>query len=231
MKSRVQDKIKAISLRMQGYTYQQIMAEVPVSKGLLSGWLQKVRLNGEQENILLENMNKRSKMGVAKAAASNMARRKKREVVAIVEAERLFETYQHDPIFILGVALYWAEGGKRTSEFQFMNSDVAMTKFMIYWVQKYLGIPKGDISIRLHTHADFVLEKYEDFWSKATGIPLQQFKKTIYKPNEKHGVFKKNPAYKGCARLGVGGGMALLRTMIGLQHALNSSLEMLYSPL
>ena len=160
-----------------------------------------------------------------------MARRKKREVVAIVEAHRLFDEYQHDPIFILGVALYWAEGGKLTSEFQFMNSDIAMTRFMIYWVQKYLGISKDDISIRLHTHADFVLEKYEDYWSHATGIPLLQFRKTIYKPNEKHGVFKKNPAYKGCARLGVKGGMAILRTMIGLQQALNSSLEMLYSPL
>lgn len=216
---------------MQGYTYQQIMAEVPVSKGLLSGWLQKVRLSADQEKILLENIDKRSKVGVAKAAASNMARRKKREADAIIEANKLFETHKHDPLFILGVALYWAEGGKRTSEFQFMNSDASMVKFMVHWVQKYLGISKKDISIRLHTHADFVLEKYEDFWSYATGIPLEQFTKTIYKPNEEHGVFKKNPAYKGCARLGVRGGMAVLRTMIGLQHALNSSLEMLYSPL
>ncbi|MBP6904665.1 MAG: hypothetical protein KBB91_01245 [Candidatus Pacebacteria bacterium] len=231
MKSRVQDKIKAISLRMQGYTYQQIMAEVPVSKGLLSGWLQKVRLSGEQEKILIENMGKCSKAGVAKAAASNMTRRKKRETDAIDQAQVVFEQYHQDPIFIAGLSLYWAEGTKRSSQFGFMNSDPAMVKFMIYWAQKYLGISQADISLRLHTHADFILEKYEDFWSSATGVPLSQFRKTIYKPNERHGVFKKNPLYKGCVRLEVGGGMALLRTMIGLQHALNSSLEMLYSPL
>ena len=95
MKSRVQDKIKAISLRMQGYTYQQIMKEVPVSKGLLSGWLQKVRLSGDQEKILLENIDKRSKVGVAKAAASNMARRRKREAVALQKAKAIYETNKH----------------------------------------------------------------------------------------------------------------------------------------
>lgn len=230
MKSRVQDKIKAISLRMQGYTYQQIMKEVPVSKGLLSGWLQKVRLSGDQEKILLENIDKRSKVGVAKAAASNMARRRKREAVALQKAKAIYETNKHDPVFIAGVSLYWAEGAKRSSQFGFMNSDPEMIVFMIFWVQQYLGVRHRDIRIRVNTHAEFAEEHYEQFWSEKTGIPLDQFKKTIYKPN-RHGAYKKNPTYRGCLNLEVGGGMEMLRIAIALYHTLSLEMKMLYSAL
>ena len=230
MKSRVQDKIKAISLRMQGYTYQQIMAEVPVSKGLLSGWLQKVMLTGEQEKTLLENMDRRSKVGVAKAAASNMARRRDREESALRKAKVIYEQYKNDPVFIAGVSLYWAEGTKRSSQFGFMNSDPEMIVFMVFWVEKYLGISRQNIHIRVNTHAEFASEEYEQFWSQKTGIPLVQFKKTIYKPN-RHGAYKKNPTYKGCVNLEIGGGMEMLRITIGLYRALNSEMKMLYSAL
>lgn len=228
MKARVQDKIKAISLRMQGYTYQQIMQEVPVSKGLLSGWLQRIRLSQEQEQKLLENIKERSTNGRDKAAASNMKRRKSREALAEAEAHALYETYKDDRWFILGVSLYWSEGGKRTSGFQFVNSDPDMIQFMLYWVQKYLGIKKTDIFMRLNTHVEFKTEHYEDFWSEKTGIPLSQFAKTVYKPN-RHGIYKKNPLYKGCARLEIRGGMALLRKVVALQHVLISEAQMLYS--
>ena len=229
MKSRVQDKIKAISLRMQGYSYSQIQEQIPVSKGLLSGWLKYVRLNEEQEKQLLSNLEKRSKKGVAKAAESNIVKRKAREEKASKEATILYQTYKEDKVFIAGLCLYWAEGSKRVSSFGFVNSDPKMIMFMIFWIQKYLNISKQNIFLRISTHADFIAEKYEEFWSFTTGIPLAQFKKTTYKPN-RHGIYKKNPLYKGCVRIEIAGeGMALLRRTLGLYEAFISDMEMLYS--
>ncbi len=229
MRSRVQDKIMAISMRMEGYSYSQIKEKLGVSKSSLSGWLKYIKLNEQQEKQLIINLDNRSKKGVAKAVESNMAKRKVRELDAMAEAKILYEKNKEDRLFIAGLCLYWAEGSKRVSSFSFVNSDPKMIKFMIFWMQKYLGISKQSIFIRLSTHADFIAEKYEDFWSFTTGIPLSQFKKTTYKPN-RHGAYKKNPNYKGCARIEVSGnGMALLRRTICLYEAFVSDAEMLYS--
>jgi hypothetical protein len=228
MSNRVQEKIKAISLRMQGYSYSQIQEHVPVSKGLLSGWFKYIKLSEEQEKELISNLSLRSKKGVAKAAESNIAKRKARELEAINEAKILYDRYKEDKMFIAGLCLYWAEGSKRVSAFSFVNSDPKMINFMIFWMQKYLDINKKRIFLRISTHADFINEKYEDFWSTKTGVPLSQFKKTTYKPN-RHGVYKKNPIYKGCVRIEVAGeGMALLRKTIYLYEAFVSEAEMLY---
>jgi transposase len=228
MRSRVQEKIQAIALRMQGYSYSQIQEQIPVSKGLLSGWLKYIKLTDQQEKDLLIKIQQRSRNGVAKAVASNIKKRKEREVDAYKEAEVIYSKHRTDPIFIAGVCLYWAEGSKRSSGLQFMNSDPELIVFMLFWLQKYLSIRKEDIRLRINTHADFSDEKYEEFWSEKTGIPLTQFMKTIYKPN-RHGAYKKNPDYKGCVGLTARGGMALLRKVISLYHILNSEMKMLYS--
>lgn len=226
MISKVQTKIQAIALRMEGHSYKEIMEQLPVSKSTLSGWLKYVKLTEEQQKNLEKKIASRSNMGRAKGYASNRNKRIGREQLAYKDAQAIYGTYKTDPLFICGVSLFWAEGGKRTSAFQFMNSDHRMISFMIYWVKKYLSVRHEDISIRLSTHADFINEKYEVFWSDTTGVPLSQFKKTTYKPNMKHGVFKKNPDYKGCARLEVKGGMHLLRVVISLQNILCSDLKM-----
>lgn len=225
MKSRVQDKIQAISLRMQGYSYSQIKDELNVSKSLLSGWLRYVHLNKEQEGQLFQNVRERSRRGVAKAVEVNIRRREAREEHAKEKALVLYEKYKNDRIFIAGLCLYWAEGSKRASQLQFVNSDPKMITFMIGWLQKYLEIPKSKIFLRLSTHKDFITENYELFWAELTGISMNQFKKTSYRPN-RHGIYKKNPTYKGCIRIEAPGGMAVLRKMIYTYEAFIQDAEM-----
>lgn len=230
MKSRVQDKIQAIALRMQGYSYSQIKEQLGVSKSLLSGWLKYVNLNQEQEKALVSNLEQRSKRGVARAVITNIAKRKDREIEAKEKASSLYQRYKEDRMYIAGLCLYWAEGSKRSSGAQFVNSDSNMVVFMIWWFEKYLGFSRETMALRLSTHRDFIDENYELFWSEKTKIPLEQFKKTTYKPN-RHGVYKKNPLYKGCVRLEVPGGMDTLRTMIYMYESFISESEMLYSGL
>jgi transposase len=51
MKSKVREKEKAIELRRQGYSYKDILAQVPVAKSSISLWLQNLPLTAEEKNI------------------------------------------------------------------------------------------------------------------------------------------------------------------------------------
>jgi hypothetical protein len=228
MKSKFEERDKAQELRRQGLSFREIRKVVPVSKSSLSAWLRLLPLTVEQEKQLEDRAKKNVDKGRERAALSNRKKRIAREDIAKGEAGVIFEKFKNDPRFILGVSLYWAEGAKRTSTFCFVNSDVSMVKFMIFWLDKYLGIPKEKVFLRLHTHEDFKSENYELFWSKSLQVPMSQFRKTSYKPN-KHGVFKKNPDYKGCMRLDVGGGMPMLRKVLFLIEALENDIKVLYS--
>jgi hypothetical protein len=227
MKSRLKEKDQAIALRKQGFSYKEIMEKIDVSKSSLSGWFKHIPFTEKELESLQALSAEKAFNGRVNATISNRERRRDREGKAFSVAKTMFSKFGADRNFILGVGLYWAEGGKRTSSFQFVNSDQEMLKFMIYWVKKYIGINSKDIFIRISTHEDFKLEKYEESWSLATGIPLEQFRKTSYKPN-RHGIYKKNPNYKGCARLEIKGGMALLRTVISLQKILVQEIKVLY---
>ncbi len=228
MKARLEDKYKAIALRKKGFTYKDIMREIPVSKSLLSGWFRFLKLSIEEEEQLKRKAKINSDNGNSRAAISNREKRIKREKLASEEASNIFETFKNDSKFILGIGLYWAEGSKRTTSFQFMNSDPRMIKFMIFWLKKYLKVSVERISLRIFTHQDFKLEKYEYFWENEVGIGPNQFKTTCYKPN-RHGVYKKNPEYKGCARIEVARGISELRKTTSLMEILENDLKMLYS--
>lgn len=45
MTSKDGEKEMAIKLRVQGYSYTEILKSVSVSKGTLSGWLKNIKLN------------------------------------------------------------------------------------------------------------------------------------------------------------------------------------------
>lgn len=193
MKSNVQNKIKAISLRMQGYSYSEIMKEVPVSKGTLSGWIKRITLNSEQEAELKARITVKQGVGRAAAVISNTRRRQVREERVQNEATKLFEQYKGDTDFIIGVCLYWAEGSKRSDYLSFINSDPEMVICMYQWMQKYLKVDKKSIKIRLFMHSVFEKDELEAFWEEFLSVSRETFLHTIFKPTN-------HPVKKPCSR-------------------------------
>jgi hypothetical protein len=116
-------------------------------------------------------------------------------------AQTEFTEYCKHPLFFTGIALYWAEGSKRISTLHFTNSDIDMVNVMLIWIEKFCGVSRNTIGLRLYIHMPYAHEHCEEFWSKHTRIPIKNFKKTIYKPSNL-GV-KKRPNYKGCIRIEV----------------------------
>ena len=202
MKLRLEDKLKAIELRLQGKTYKQIQSEIPnLSKSTLSGWLKNLQLTKEQERQLKRNIQKSCYNARVKAAWTKRKKKENRVRKIILSAEKEYHVLKKNPLFLIGLALYWAEGTKKQQSFQFTNSDPSTIKIMLQWLEKFCGISKSEVKIRVYIHKVYAYEHCEAFWSKITGIPINKFQKTIYKPTP-HKV-KKNLHYKGCVQLRV----------------------------
>lgn len=204
MKARLEDKKLAIELRKKGLSYGEIQEQIKVSRSLLSGWFKYLKFTQEEEDYLKSRIKDRRDKGRIRSTISNRNRRIAREVVAFEYAKKMFDVYKKQSFFLTGVALYWAEGSKRTGEFQFINSDPDMVVFMYKWMNKFMNIDdKFDVKFRLFIHKIPGYENCHQFWSQKLGIKMDCFEKTIYKPTQH--TIKKNPNYKGCLRLSVPG--------------------------
>lgn len=199
MIQKVHEKKIAIELRKHGFSYKEILKKVPVAKSSLSGWLRYLDLTDEQIDLLKQKVKNGQDQGRIKSSLANRQKRLEREALVAEAAKKDFEKYIENSFFVLGVALYWAEGSKRTTNFQFINSDPDIIKLMIRWCIKYMNVAKEDLKVRLFMHQIYANEDCEGFWEQVTGISRAVFQKTTYKPTRLS--FKKNPNYKGCLRI------------------------------
>jgi hypothetical protein len=210
MRVLVRERERAVALRKKGYSYKDILREVPVSKSSVSLWLQKLPLTAREKKYLKFRRNLNISHGRIKAAATLHELRLQRENILLQEARTEFQLYKQDFLFHVGIALYWAEGGKRTWCFTFTNSDAEMIDLMLKWVEKYLHISRNETKARLFIHKPYAHEQCEKKWSQKIQVPIGNFQKTIYKPTGL--LIKKRPHYDGCLRIEIGK-TALLRKM------------------
>lgn len=196
MLSKVEIRQKAIELRRSGLSYREIMDVLHIPKSSLSNWISRIELTAEQQQKLENNVLKGRDFSRFKAGQTNSRKRIDRENRVTLGARSEFEINKRDNFFIMGICLYWAEGGKKTRYFQFVNSDPEMIALMIKWIEKFLNVPKERAKYRLYIHQPYAHENCEEYWGSKIGVSPSIFQKTIYKPTL-HNI-KKNPNYKGC---------------------------------
>lgn len=217
MKRLVQERNKAIELRRLGYSYKDILKYVPVAKSSLSLWLNGISLTQDELELLKRRVVEQGKNGRVKSGLVNSLRKSEREKRVYEVAKTEFQENIRNKFFFVGVALYWAEGAKKNHCFQFVNSDPDMIMLMVNWVEKFLNVSRNGLKYRLFIHRPYENERCEEFWGKIIGVPHQNFQKTIFKPTPH--LVKRNPMYKGCFRVGIGG-IDTLRKMIAWQKLL-----------
>ncbi|MBL7045469.1 MAG: hypothetical protein ISR99_00320 [Parcubacteria group bacterium] len=199
MKTKVRERNAAVRLRKKGLSYNEILKEVAVSKSTLSSWLKDLPLTWSEKRYLRSRRDANISRGRIKAATANRARRLNREAELFKEAKTEFKRFVKDPLFQVGIALYWAEGAKRSDMFQFSNSDPQMVVLMLLWIKRFFGIEKDSVFARLYMHRPYAHENWEKYWARELSVPERNFRKTIYKPTGL--LIKKRPNYKGCLRL------------------------------
>ncbi len=201
MNTNVQKKNTAINLRKQGWSYSEIVKELNVAKGTLSGWLKDILLSEQQLFDLKNRLTTKVARGRLQASIALRTRRMIRERDVQISAEKEFEKFIKDPFFITGLCLYWAEGAKKNTYFAFMNSDPEMHVMMRKWIRKFLNLKETSLKYRLYIHEPYKEENCEAYWANKLRIPVDSLQKTTFKPTP-HKV-KKNPEYKGCLRLSI----------------------------
>jgi hypothetical protein len=219
MRAKVREKELAIELRKKGLSYRDILEQVPVAKSSLSLWLKDLPLTEEEKRYLKKRKSLNISRGRINAAVANRRNRLKREQIFLQEAKTEFITLSPDPFFHIGVALYWAEGVKRNNFFAFTNSDIDMIKLFVRWIERFVGVSREDLHLQLYIHKPYAHENCEEYWSLELGIPMNAFRKTVFKPHVS--LVKKRPNYKGCLRVSVPKSSGLLFKMKVWQNMLS----------
>jgi len=219
MKLRLEDKRKAIELRIQGKSFSEIRSVIPnLSKSTLSGWLKNVKLTKGQEKRLRKHLKEVTYNARAKTAWTKKQERQERIKKALQEAKKELPSFLNNPLFLIGLSLYWAEGSKTEEHIQFSNSDPRLIKIMMRWFREICKVSEEKIRIHIYIHKIYRNESCEEFWAKTTGIAVSRFGKTTYKPTP-HKV-KKNLDYKGVCRIDINN-VNLFRRIMGWQQGVS----------
>jgi len=215
--AKFKEKILARKLRNEGKSIGNIAKIVGVSKSTVSLWCNDIFLSELQKNNLNQISLQVIKRGSVIANENKKRERLKRvNFYRFIGIEKINKLSKRE-LFLIGAALYWAEGGKNQRRAVFINSDSKMILLWIKWVTECLNIPKERLICRveineIHKDRLFMIEKY---WSDLTKIPINQFRKASLKHSQIKKIYKNNSNYFGSLQLTVSKGTNLNYEILG----------------
>lgn len=188
---------RARELRLQGWTYDQIEAELGCSRSSVSLWVRDLpkpepRYTPEEQRALMQ-------AGLARLRATQDEERRRTRENARQEAGTLTDR----ELFLTGVALYWAEGSKsksydRRERAIFVNSDPGVIRVYLAWLD-LLGVSRERLRFRVLIHESADVDAAHRHWAGIAGVEASTFAKpTLKKHNPK--TVRKNTGddYHGC---------------------------------
>ncbi|HEU0085969.1 MAG TPA: hypothetical protein VFQ59_03375 [Candidatus Paceibacterota bacterium] len=218
MIKKFKEKEKAITLRKKGKTYSEILSAVPVAKSTLSLWLKEAGIAKAENQKYTEARRLAGKRG----GEAKRRQRIEKQSRIISESKSQIGPLTHNERFLIGVALYWAEGSKEKqyhpgSQIGFANSDPNMIKLFLKWLEE-IGIQKSDIclDVFLHENNEYRKDEVLTYWIKITDFPSQVFR-IYYKKNilstKRKNVYPEK--YFGLLKIRVMSSSSLVRKITG----------------
>jgi hypothetical protein len=219
-------KAKAIALRKLGKTYREILNEVPVAKSTLSTWLKSVELAVPQK----QRFTRMKKEAALRGAATRKERRISEVNSLVLSGIQDIGILSSREIWLIGIALYWAEGSKQNTRspsaaIQFGNTDPSMLNVFQAWLE-IIGIPKDQIIFQLYVHVDRIKEVniFVEWWKKELNLALEQ-KIQVYTKNGNPITRRSNVGnlYHGLIRIRVRTSTFLNRQINGWAKGISAS--------
>jgi hypothetical protein len=173
---KAKERAKARALRKKGLSVREIALQIRCAKSSVSVWVSDIPLTFEQIERLQSNQDK----GRARAAnhpnSSKGVWSKIRQEIIDLAAGEISKHCSLNVLKILGAALYWAEGYKRSRNVvNFSNSDPAMIALMMRFFRYVCKVPESKFRGVVHIHPHLDQAGAVKFWSKVSGIPKKQF--------------------------------------------------------
>lgn len=197
---KLREKLKAQELRRKGFSYNEILEQVDVSKDTLSKWCRDISFSFEQKERLQRRKLKGAEKGRIIGAKRQRERRIRKTTKVVDKAIKELGKLSKRDRFIAGISLYLGDGYKNNKSVGFSNSRPEIIQFMMSWFREFCQVPEEKFrgQIWIHDNMDEVGAK--KFWSELTLIPQDLFNKSYIarnKPNSrkirkninKYGVF------------------------------------------
>jgi transposase len=191
---------KARRLREQGYAYNEIAAELGVSKGTVSAWVHDLPW---PDRLSYEECRKRAAEGAQRYwETERRVREARREAVRAAAAAEIGALTKRE-LLIAGAVAYWCEGSKnkpynRQDRVIFMNSDPGLITFFLRFLDA-AGVGRDRLIFRVQIHESADVAAAEQFWLALTGATPDQFRRASLKRHNPKTVRKNvGDGYHGC---------------------------------
>ncbi|CUW29822.1 MULTISPECIES: terminase gpP N-terminus-related DNA-binding protein [Streptomyces] len=205
---------RARELRLQGWTYDRIEAELGCSRSSVSLWVRDLprpepRYTPAEQQALMRE-------GLARQRAAADEKREETKRAARNQIGKLSDR----ELFLAGVSLYWAEGSKdksydRRENVVFVNSDPGVIQVFLAWLD-LLGVERKRLRYVVMIHENADVTGAERYWADLVGADRSAFNKTNLKKHNPKTVRKNtDDNYRGCLAIKVLKGADLYRRIEG----------------
>lgn len=213
---------KVISLRKKGLSYSEILKIIPVAQSTVSVWCKNISLSSKQKS----HLQKLRDSGVKRGANIRHSKAESLKQLIYVKSVAEVETITDRELWLIGTALYWAEGSKQHNKtasqgVKFTNSDPSMIKIFDLWLTRIMKIDPENIDYEIYLHESMVGEKSQiiKYWSKILEKPINKFDRIYFKRNIITKSYPKSD-YKGVVRIVVKKSTNLNRQISGWQQGI-----------
>lgn len=228
MKRSVKEKNKAILLRREGKTYGEISQRIFVSKSTLSFWLRAVEVPPEFASRIQDKKLAAVRLGWEARRKQRIDRTKLITRAARKEVKQLVK----DPLWLVGVALYWAEGHKEKqwrpgTLVTFTNMDVDTVLIFKKWSTQFLGVTAEDFVVSLYIHDSRIEEtaQMREWWAKKLSVRSRDIAVYYKKSKSRHVRHNDTDTYHGVIRIRIKRSVDMNRKIAGWTAELVRSLK------
>ncbi len=211
-------------LRAQGLTYDEIAAITGASKGSISPWVRDVCLPAR----LRDQRTARQALGRVRAGQALHERAENRRFARVEQGRRSVGAVSDRELFLIGVALYWAEGSKskpwrRARRVKIVNSDPKVLRIFLAWLD-LVGVPDEARGYRLNIHVTADAVQHESWWARELGLTTDRFRAvTLKRHNPQPGRYNLGDDYHGCLVIDVAKSTGLYDAIDGWWQAIHDS--------
>lgn len=212
-----QEKLEARKLRREGESIKVIAKSLKVSPSSVSSWCRDIKLTSAQ----IKELERRARdPHYGRRLEYALAQQRKRiEKTKRLRKEGIKEVsfLSKRELFLVGVALYWAEGFKKDSQVGFASSDPKMVKIFLKWLFECCGYNSPDLIFRVgvnisHKHR---IQEIQNYWSKITNVSIENFRKPFYQKVKWKKIYENPDEYFGVLRVRVRKSTDFLRKING----------------
>lgn len=202
---KIRERNNVIHLRLDGKSISEISKILDIRWATVSKWCKEIFLTENQKKRIEETVKKNSLKKLTIYYEQKRQIKEKLVNQISTQAHKDIGTLTKRELFLMGTALYWAEGFKSKAEHRlgFCNSDPTMILFYLNWLKKCLNVNRKNITLRITLNAEYRnrAEEIQEYWSKFTKIPKDQFTRSFFQNVKWKRIYNNEKQYYGVLRI------------------------------